>query len=458
MKSINLQAQSHDTDLIKAIIDLVYDGIVIINQKGIITMISEPYCKFLGYMNDQEIIGRHCSDVIENTRLHIVLESGEPEIAQLQKIGGSYMIASRIPVYKNGKIIGVVGKVDFRNITDLDNLNHKITAMERELQGYKNELNKANQSKYTLDSIIGNSPAIISVKDLARKAAHSDSSILITGESGTGKELFAHAIHHESSRACQPFVKINCGAIPSELLESELFGYEGGSFTGAEKGGKIGKFQVAAGGTIFLDEIGELPVSMQVKLLRVLQEQEIERIGSSEPVKIDVRVITATNRSLPEAVASGHFREDLFYRINVINLQVPPLRERLSDLPLLCSRFIDKYAYKFGKKARRLSPGALRLLQSYDWPGNVRELENIIERALNIMENEDTILPAHLPHFISDDSDTGDMLPLKDALEQTERSLIARCLVQTGGNKSKTSELLQLNRTTLYEKIKKYNL
>ncbi|MGL4608024.1 MAG: sigma-54 interaction domain-containing protein [Eubacteriaceae bacterium] len=446
-------------NVFEIVLDMIYDGIVVVNAKGGIEMISEAYLKFLGYTSKEEVIGKHCTEIIENTRLHVVLETGIPEMTQLQKIKGSNMIASRIPIVKNGKIIGAVGKVDFRNVEDLGKLHKKILRMEEDLQGYKNELIRSNQAKYTINSIVGNSPAISDVKHLISKASMSDANVLITGESGTGKELVAHAIHQMGNRKEKPFVKINCGAIPNELLESELFGYETGAFTGAKKGGKIGKFQIANAGTIFLDEIGEMPLSMQVKLLRVLQEKEVETIGSKGPSKIDVRIIVATNKDLEREVEEKNFRSDLYYRVNVINIHMPPLRERKEDIKLLCDYFIDRHRKILGKNIQGLHPMTKKIFEGYFWKGNIRELENILERGINLMEpHELTITPEHLPNKMINHLSAHKVIPLREAVEKAERELIRECLIFTKGNKTKASELLKLNRTSLYEKIEKYEL
>ena len=260
--------------------------------------------------------------------MHIVARTEQKEIGDLQKIEGNLMIADRIPLYLDNKLIGAVGYVIFRDLSEMNSYIKVVQHMEKQLDFYKKELQKALGGNYTFNNIVGESAAISKAKDLARKVSSSKSNVLIIGESGTGKELFAQAIHNESERSQYPIIKINCGTIPSELFESELFGYESGAFTGAKKDGKPGKFELANKSTIFLDEIGDLPLSMQVKLLRVIQEREIERIGAVKSQKVDVRIIAATNRNLEEMIKQNTFREDLYYRLNVINIKVPSLRER----------------------------------------------------------------------------------------------------------------------------------
>ena len=295
-------------------------------------------------------------------------------------------------------------------------------------------------------------------KTKREKAAKSDSNVLILGESGTGKELFAHSIHNDSKRSMGVFIKVNCAAIPAELLESELFGYEEGSFTGAKKGGKIGKFEAADGGTIFLDEIGELPLHMQVKLLRVLQEREVERVGSTRSIPIDVRIIAATNRNLEEMVEKGEFRLDLYYRLKVMTIVVPKLSERSEDIPKLVHHFLRKYQKLMNKQIEGISDRALRILNSYSWPGNIRELENSIERALNMVDEIEMITSDHLPEEIRGYKGPSSTLTLNEVMEETERHTIINYLEVMNGNKSETAKALGISRTTLYEKMKKYGL
>jgi len=333
--------------------------------------------------------------------------------------------------------------------------------LQQEVKLYKNELQQFHGTRYSFESIIGQSPKMMSLKATALKVAASNSTILIMGESGTGKELFAQAIHHASPRSRGPFVQVNCAAVPETLLESELFGYHEGAFTGASKGGKIGKFELADGGTIFLDEIGDMPLNMQAKILRVLQEREIERVGGRRPIKVDVRVMAATNRNLKELVRKNLFRDDLFYRLHVITLEVPTLRERTEDIPLLTEFFLRKMAPQFGQGQKRISEEAMNRLMRHAWTGNVRELENILERALNVMEG-DVITPANLAFFSrketpalgSDDPP----VPFRKALAQFEKTILYRALEAAKGDKLKAAEMLKLSKSTLYEKIARYGI
>ncbi|WP_342670192.1 sigma 54-interacting transcriptional regulator [Bacillus marinisedimentorum] len=298
MKSTELIINNNLLDLI---FESIYHGIVIVDTDGIISYISNNYCGFL-QVNRDEVIGKHVTDVIENTRMHLVTRTGQKEMADLQLVRGEFVIANRIPIFENGEIIGAVGTIIFRDLDEWKQVNSNIKDILSELNDYRNEWNASGGLKYSLHDFIGVTPEIGGLKKRVKRVACGDISVLLRGESGTGKEILAQSIHQLSERHDKPFVKVNSGSIPEHLLESELFGYEEGAFTGAKKGGKIGKFQFADGGTIFLDEIGDMPPHMQVKLLRVLQEKEIEPVGSLQPRKIDVRIIAATNRPLEKMI------------------------------------------------------------------------------------------------------------------------------------------------------------
>jgi Transcriptional regulator containing PAS, AAA-type ATPase, and DNA-binding domains len=300
---------------------------------------------------------------------------------------------------------------------------------------------------------------INSLKNMALRVAPSVSTVLITGESGTGKELFAHAIHRTSDRRKERFVKVNCAAIPDNLLESELFGYAEGAFTGAKKGGKPGKFELANRGTIFLDEIGDMPLAMQAKLLRVLQDREIERVGGIEPVYVDVRVIAATNRNVEELVEKGEFREDLYYRLNIIELNIPPLREHMEDLALLVESLIAKLNIKLKKEIQGIDQEAVALLQKYHWPGNIRELENMLEVAINMTEGgilECDDFPYIMKKTKMDQAESG--VTLSNAKASTEKQLIMDALKQSGDDKKKAAAILAIHPSALYRKLKKYGI
>lgn len=444
--------------MVDKLLELACDGIVVVDAKGMITLISRAYADFLG-IKAADAIGKHVSEVIENTRLPQVLESGKAETAQLQLIKGAYMVASRYPLHQDGRVVGAVGKVMFRNIHELNVLHERLTNLQYQLEHFRNSSRGPGQAKYSFHHITGISDKLLLAKSLAEKAALTDANILLQGESGTGKELFAHAIHQASARAMKPFVKVNCAAIPRELMESELFGYQAGAFTGAAKGGKPGKFEVAHGGTIFLDEVGDMPLAMQAKLLRVLQEKEIEKVGAPYPVAVDVRIIAATNRNLEELTADGSFRNDLFYRLNVFGITIPTLRERPEDIEPLITQLLEKLCDKMGRYVDSVTPDAMQALFRYDWPGNVRELENTLERAITLMDNARNIELQHLPDYI------GGFAPaeqppksLQQQMQNCEKAAIQYALKFSKGKKAKAAKLLHISRSNLYERMTKLNL
>jgi len=452
-----LEHEKRYSEVLKTILEIAYDGIIVVDKRGIITMMSQAYLNFLG-LKEEDAIGRHVTEVIENTRMHIVLETGVPEIADLQLIRGNYMIATRIPMISNGEVIGAVGKVLFRKMSDLEALHVKISKMEEQLELYKGQINTANRSRFSFANIIGSGLKIAEVKRHASKAALSDATVLVLGESGVGKEVFAQAIHAHSKRAAHPFVRINCAAIPNDLLEMELFGYEEGSFLGARPGGKAGKFEVADGGTLFLDEIADMPLSMQAKILRVLQEREVEKIGAQTPKRVDVRIIVSSNQDLEERVRLGFLRRDLYYRISAWSLLIPPLRERKEDLKELVEYILDKYIEKYGKYIEGLSEKAMSLLHRYSWPGNVRELENELERAIGQLDKEWVIQPKHLSEKIAAGRHIERIRTLEEVTLAAEREAILDSLSLSANNKAAAAKLLGIGRTSLYEKMQKHNL
>ena len=343
----------------------------------------------------------------------------------------------------------------------------KVT-IKKALENYRlikenRRLSEALSEKHKFSNMIGRSKPMLRIYDLIGKVAYSKASVLITGPSGTGKELIAKAIHYESPRKNRPFISVNCGALTETLLESELFGHEKGAFTGAVAL-KKGRFELADGGTLFLDEVGEMPPSLQVKLLRVLQEMEFERVGGTRSLRVDVRVLSASNRNLKETVAEGSFREDLFYRLNVIQIEVPPLRERPEDIRLLVNHFIDKYRRTSGEEKIELSPEVWKAFYAYRWPGNVRELENVIERAV-VLNSEGVIHQRDLPAEFSEENIELDVdrfipsdVPLQETLEKIEEKLIRRALKQSGDVQSHAAERLGITKSLIQHKMKKYNI
>lgn len=435
--------------------DDVSESRAIIDSNGYIVMMNKTYADFLG-IKQESAIGKYVVDIIDNTRLHIVVKTGEPEYEQVQWIRGHKAITSRIPIINDGKIIGAIGKVMFKDSSELDKLYKKIEEQNKELNNYKERLRKVKGNYFALDNIIGNNKKIIELKNTVKRVTHSDSTVLITGDSGTGKEVFATAIHEASNRRDNSYVKINCAAIPEHILESELFGYDEGAFTGARRGGKVGKFELANHGTLFLDEIGDMSIDMQSKILRVLQDKVVERVGGNTPQKVDVRIIAATNQNLIEKIEKGKFREDLYYRLNVVHIELPSLRDRKDDIHLLCDFFIKKFNDKFGIYIERITDEAMTRLLNYNWPGNIRELENVIERAYNFVEGNEIVLE-NLPENIINYMYTSHG-PLNNKMNNYEKEIILKTLKECNGNKSKTAKMLGVNRANLYQKLKKYNI
>ena len=442
-------------EMIETILENAFEWLVVVDREGRIIYINQTYCEFL-QVDREQAVGKHVTEVIENTRMHLVANTGKEEIADLQYIKGNYMIANRIPLFINGECIGAFGSVFFRDTSEWKQMSSHVKNLLSKMQTYIQDIN--NGAKYTLTDIWGSTPVMNELKQKVQTIAPSDISILIRGESGTGKELFAHSIHQLSERSQQPFIKVNCAAIPDALLESELFGYEEGAFTGARKGGKKGKFQLADKGTLFLDEIGDMPLNMQAKLLRVLQEGEVEPVGAVRTDQVDVRIIAATNRPLEKMIEEKLFRQDLYYRINVVPFVVPSLKERVEDIPLLSRKFLDKSSEKSGKRLKGIEPEVIHILSSYSWPGNIRELENVIE-ASTYFTNDDKITKESLPSYIKD-TGTYDLEEknLKDIIEETEKKVIIQMLKKHEGDKRAAAKSLGISKSSMYEKINKLEI
>ncbi len=443
------------------VFESIYNGVMVTDAEGIITHFNKPYGQFLG-LDPADQIGKHCTEVVENTRMHIVAKTGKAEINQTQRIKGQSMVVQRIPIKKDGQVIAVFGQVMFKDVKDVTNLANRLSLLESKVKHYEEELINLRSTRYTFDSIVGSSRVIRELKKEALKASVNQFPVLITGDSGTGKELFAQAIHHASPRKLYPFVRINCSAIPKDLLESELFGYEKGAFTGAKSEGKPGKFEIANQGTVFLDEIGDLPLVMQPKLLRVVEEKEFERVGGTKIIRSDFRVIAATNQNLEDMLADERFRKDLFYRLNVIPLHIPPLRERKSDILPLAQHFLKQMAKEANLSEISLDNDAAAALKKYTWPGNVRELLNVLERALSSIEG-DIIHLGDLPFYVSRmqkklPEQNQSTMDIKGVQARAERDAIQYALKETRHNKAQAAKLLGIHRTLLYKKMKKYNI
>ncbi|MBU1156630.1 MAG: sigma 54-interacting transcriptional regulator [Proteobacteria bacterium] len=433
---------------------------IIVDQDGRILFMSKSYEDFIPIPHE-EAVGKHLTDVIPNGQLHKVIESGRAKIGATFTVDGQPRVIARIPLKKDGKTIGAYGKLMFWHADKVGELYQRINALHGRLQLFKDTLNEIYRSNYGFDNIIGNSPLIKHAKEIALQSALTDSPVLITGESGTGKEMFAHSIHRASKRRDRPFVSVNCSSIPKELVESELFGYEPGTFTGALRKGKIGKFELAETGTIFLDEIGDMPLNMQVKLMRVLQEKEIEKLGG-KPRKIDFRLIAATNRNLEKMMEENTFRNDLYYRLNVVNIRLPPLRVMKEDLPMLVKHFIKEIRQVMPKDVRSISDEAMEIIMRHSWPGNIRELRNMLEGAM-IRCKGTQIEAEHLPPGLDKppcvrlaDTSSGDSL--REQLDIAEKAIIKDALERAGQNRSKAAKMLGIHRTGIYQKMKKYGL
>ena len=449
--------------LLEAIINATQDAISVVDQNGLGVMINPAYIKITG-LSEKDVIGKPATvDIAEGESIHMqVLKTRKPIKGALMKVGPARkeVLVNAAPIIVDGELRGSVGVIhDMSEITKLSN----------ELKNAKNII-RSLEAKYTFEDIIGSDPLLLSAIDKAKKAAEIPITVLLRGESGTGKEIFAHAIHNESERKFRKFIKVNCSAIPETLLESELFGYEEGAFTGAKKGGKKGFFEEAAGGTIFLDEIGEIPHSTQTKLLRVLQEKEIVRVGGTKSISIDVRIIAATNADLEAAIESGRFRADLYYRLNVLPITIPPLRLRKGDIYDLSIFFIKKFNQQYGRNVRDIAQQAVSKLKEYNWPGNVRELDNFIGRAIINMRASDTVIQEnHLPKLegFSDAGDNPDArmegrgsisMTLDSVVEKAEKEHIAKVMKECGNNKTKAAKNLNISLRSLYYKLERYGL
>jgi len=437
-----------------AIVEHISDGLLTVDAEGRVTYMNSAGGRILG-VDHKAVVGQHVSDIVDFRPVILnVIKTGEGyidrEFVVNSKRGALHFIKSAVPIRdEHGRLTGVVDV--FREIRRVRRLVHYM------VRAFAN---------FTFDDIIGDAPAMREAKRLAETAAKTSSNVLILGESGTGKEMFAQAIHNASAVKDGPFVAINCAAIPRELVESELFGYEKGAFTGARASGHPGKFELASGGTILLDEIGEMSLDVQAKLLRVLQERRITRVGGDVVLPVDARVVAASNRDLAHDVAEGNFRQDLYYRLNVFTITVPPLRERKSDIPILVRHFLEKVGRKLGKESVKVTPQAMNILVGHDWPGNVRELENVVERTLAVISG-DTLDVEHLPGYLRErhgaPQGAPDQASATAALEvwslaEAERRAVEAALAAYGGNVSRAAKALGISRNTLYCKMRKFGI
>lgn len=468
------------------------EGMMLVDRQARVVWINEQYKRFLpalGFERVEDFVGHPVASVVQNTQMHQVLESGKPILIDLLTNRAGTFVVSRIPLRDSGgEVIGALGIVLFDHAeTSLQPLVGKFSLLQRDLDDARRELasqrlsqrrserHGQRQSRYTFASFVGTSAAAVEVKRQARRAAQTSSSVLLLGETGTGKELLAHAIHASSARSAHPFISLNIAAVPDTLLEAEFFGVAPGAYTGADRKGREGKFRLAHGGTLFLDEIGDMPLVLQAKLLRALQEGEIEPLGSNKLIPFDARVIAATSRDLRKLVSEGNFREDLFYRLNVLPIRVPPLRERREDMAALVEVLGEDMALRSGEQPPELSAEALALLSAQFWRGNIRELRNVLEQVM-MRSDSHHILPTHLEAVLRESgiaqlapmpvavlsdaavpttaTDSPAMLPIAELVAQLERKAIAAALSTAGGNKTAAAKLLGMSRATLYGRLR----
>ena len=475
--------------LYRKILDGLPVGIYLCDTKGEILYMNDVYADILGAPKD-DLVNRNIVDVLPKTRALSVMQSGNEEIGDLCVVGEGEgkktTIVNRLPMRDDdGMIVGMVSMCLFRNPSELRSLAERVEQLDSRVSFYRRRMQSALSARYTLENILGESKPIQFAKNRLRNYAQTDFPVLIEGPTGTGKELFANALHASSPRRNGPFVSINCAAVPIDLFESELFGYVGGAFSGASKDGKVGLIELADKGTLFLDEIGDMPLAAQAKLLRVLEERTVYRVGSTKAHPVDFRLVGATNRDLLHIVGQGAFREDLFYRISALPLQIPSLAERAEDIPVIASALLER----MGKPGMEISPEAMTLLMGYEWPGNIRELRNALVRAIS--EGEGTAIRAQdLPPMLqaygkalsgsrSEGSLRGrsaafekaerahgadpahaeaDMPSLQKASADTEAALIAKALEMHQGNMVRTAKYLNISRATLYEKCKRHGI
>lgn len=431
-----------------------HDAMTVVDREARVAWISPVHERFFG-LAPGSAAGRPVTEVIENTRLPRVLKTGRAEAGEIQRMKGQERVVSRVPIRRDGQVVGAIGRVMFAGPAQVEALSRRVNALEREVAFYRREAAALRGRGPAAPAIVGEGAAIARLRARIARVAPLDVPVLVQGESGTGKELVARALHGEGPRRAGPLVTVNAAALPASLVESELFGYAPGSFTGAATRGRKGRFEQADGGTLFLDEIGEMPLDTQAKLLRVLQERVVEPVGAAHPVPVDFRLIAATNRDLKAMVDAGTFRLDLFYRIATVVLDVPRLADRRDDIPVLARHFLAELAELHGRPGLSLAPEAAAHLAALPWPGNVRELRQAIERAVIFADGpvldraafEDRAAPAAAP--------PAPLAParLPDATEALEAQMIRDALARAGGNKKAAAAILGISRSHLYRRL-----
>ena len=447
-----------ENDFMLNILNSIPECMVLIDTDTRILFVNQAYSEKLNVPREK-IIGQFLSEVEPNAKIVQAItnkKAFKSDFSHIHSLGID-VVADIDLLYADDELVGAVGF--FHKVLDIMKLNNEFKQLNNLVQFLKTEFEKHDNLPLPFKKVITQNKKERELLQIAAKAAKTDVTLLITGESGVGKENLAEAIHESSNRAKAPFIKVNCAAIPETLLESELFGYESGSFTGARQGGKKGKFEMAHGGTLFLDEIGDMSLSMQAKLLRFIQQKEIEKVGCTSEIKIDVRIIAATNVNISEMISQGKFREDLYYRLNVVPLNVLPLRQKQEDILLLANHFLKLNEVRY-KKSLILSSEVITHILNYSWPGNIRELKNSIEYASIICEDK-YILIEHLPNNIVQNTENNKQrknTKLKELITNTEKEAIQTALQLTGNNKSRAMKMLGISRAVFYQKLKKYNL
>lgn len=443
-------------------------GTMAVDENSRIAWMYEKYAAFLGLKGPEEALGRPVEEIIPNSRMREVVETGLPIMLDIMSIRDQALVVVRLPLKdETGKVFGAFAFALFDEIDQLKPLVSRFAELRSALEMTKKELAYLRRTtKYSISSFVGVTAASLELKTRARRAAQTDTTVLLLGETGTGKEMLAHGIHAASARANKPFIALNIAAIPDTLLEAEFFGVAPGAYTGADRKGREGKFKAADEGTLFLDEIGDMPMQVQAKLLRALQEQEVEPLGANKVVKVNVRIIAATSRDLAELMAAGKFRPDLYYRLNVLPIVLPPLRNRAGDIGALCEHLLEQIAARTGSAQRELRESARALLSSYDWPGNVRELRNVLEQAVmltdkHVLAAEDfiAIIPAvKIVPIITPTKQAPASETLAEAVAETEKRLIQATMEATQGNKALTARRLGISRGKLYQKLVEFGL
>jgi PAS domain S-box-containing protein len=455
----------YDENFLMSILESIHDAVVVVDASGTIVYANPAYTRALG-VKVGKVIGKKVTEIAPEAVTIKVLQTGRSILEQPSRVLklGIDIVASCNPIYKNGILAGVASI--FKNVTEIKKLNEELSRIKSYASYLQEELDRRTTLPAEFKAIVGKSGNFLEALARAAKASRSDVTVMLRGETGTGKELLAKAIYGASRRKNGPFIRVNCAAIPESLLESELFGFEEGSFTGARRGGKPGKFELANKGTLFLDEIGDMSLAMQAKLLRAIQEKEIERIGGTRSIQTDVRIIAATNQDLEQKVKEKGFREDLFYRLNVFGICIPPIRERREDIPLLVDHFLNIFAER-EKKSMRVSQEVLRLFIKYDWPGNIRELQNVVEYAVVFCDNKYigiNDLPDYFTNLTEQEKTNNyanvnnKTYRLETLISNLEKQTIMQAIKHTSGNKTKAIKMLGISRYAFYEKLMKYGI